>query len=126
LRLTLDHVFDGIVTIDETGLITSVNPAIEQMFDRKAEACVGKSFFETLIPTSYAQEDVPTYGAGQNDAILTRENIARRKDGSMFHVDLVMSKMMYRGEETRIAVVRDISQQKALQAQLHGGAERSA
>jgi len=126
LRLTLDHVFDGIVTIDEAGIILSVNPAIERMFARKAKECIGKPFFETLVPTSYAQEDVPTYGPGGNDALSTRENIARRKDGSMFHVDLVMSKMMYRDEEIRIAVVRDISQQKALQAQLHGPTRRSA
>ena len=126
LRLTLDHVFDGIVTIDEAGLITSVNPAIEQMFDRKADECIGKPFFETLIPTSYAQEDVPKYGAGENVTLSTRENIAHRKDGSMFYVDLVMSKMMYRGEETRIAIVRDISQQKAHLAQLPSAKLRSA
>ncbi|MGB1547604.1 MAG: PAS domain S-box protein [Alphaproteobacteria bacterium] len=123
LQDTIDNVFDGIVTIDETGRIQSVNPAVATMFGYTAEECIGMPFFETFVPISYGTNRAPGGGLtaslqSLNAASSIRENVALRKDGSIFYVDLVMSRMMYRGEEVRIAVVRDITQQKELHTQL--------
>lgn len=123
LQKTIDNVFDGIVTIDEDGRIQSVNPAVTQMFGYTEEECIGLPFFEAFVPMSY-ETSGPSGGGltaslqNLNAASSIRENVALRKDGSIFYVDLVMSRMMYSGEEVRIAVVRDITQQKELHAQL--------
>ncbi|MCE2509938.1 MAG: PAS domain S-box protein [Alphaproteobacteria bacterium] len=123
LRDTIDNVFDGIVTIDEDGRVRSVNPAVAGMFGYTVEECIGQPFFEAFVPISY-KGDASSGGGltaslqSLNMASSIRENVALRKDGSIFYVDLAMSRMMYRGEELRIAVVRDITQQKELHAQL--------
>ena len=47
-RSTLDHVFEGIITVDRNGRIRTFNPAAAQMLNRRAEDCLGRSVEEAL------------------------------------------------------------------------------
>ena len=47
-RSTLDHVFEGIITVDKDNRIRTFNPAAAQMLNRKAEECLGRTVEEAL------------------------------------------------------------------------------
>ena len=47
-RSTLDHVFEGIITVDKDNRIRTFNPAAAQMLNRKTEDCLGRTVEEAL------------------------------------------------------------------------------
>ncbi len=47
-RSTLDHVFEGIISVDQDNRIRTFNPAAAQMLNRKAEDCLGQLVEEAL------------------------------------------------------------------------------
>src|SRR5947207_15700044 len=55
LRAILETAVEGIITIDERGVIESLNPAAEKIFGYQAWEAVGKNV-NVLIPTPYRDE----------------------------------------------------------------------
>src|SRR5579859_7398050 len=55
LRAILQTAVEGIITIDERGIVESMNPAAEQTFGFKAEEVVGKNV-SLLMPSPYREE----------------------------------------------------------------------
>lgn len=116
-RAILNTAIDAIITIDQRGIITSVNPATERMFGYTPEEIVGQNV-RLLMPSPYRDEhdgylarflqtgEARIIGSG-------REVVALRKDGSTFPVDLVVSQVDHLGLFT--GIVRDISLRKELQ-----------
>lgn len=43
MRSVVNHVVDGIISIDEDGKITTFNPAAERIFGYEADAVIGKN-----------------------------------------------------------------------------------
>ena len=56
LRAILDHVVDGILTIDERGLVESYNPAAERMFGLGRQAAIGRDMAELIVPPDLRSE----------------------------------------------------------------------
>src|SRR6516162_6602099 len=55
LRAILETAVEAIITIDERGIIESLNPAAERTFGFKAEELVGKNV-SMLMPSPYREE----------------------------------------------------------------------
>ena len=55
IRAITDYIADGIVTIDEGGVILTFNPAAERMFGYLAADAIGQSV-NVLMPGPYADE----------------------------------------------------------------------
>src|SRR5271165_4991189 len=91
MRAILDTAVEGIVTIDESGIIESVNPAVERIFGYRASELIGKNV-SVLMPAPYREEH-DTYLAnyrrtGRAKIIgIGREVVGQRKDGSVFPMD---------------------------------------
>lgn len=117
VQAILNTVGDGIVTLmAETGVMESVNPAIERMFGYTTGELTGKGF-GCVVPE-----------LGQNDASVTlahyapgsearamglgREVIGVRKDGSRFPLEVTVSEMQLGGERYFTGILRDISARK--------------
>ncbi|MES2263895.1 MAG: response regulator [Pseudomonadota bacterium] len=122
LGAIVDHAADGIVTVDEAGLILSFNRAAERMFGYSEADTVGRSV-SMLIPEMYrARQD--NYLARRRDAgeerIVGRgvELPGLRRDGVEFPLSLAISEMDVGGRRRYTGIVRDISQQKAAEASL--------
>ncbi len=107
---------DGIVTFTRDGILTSLNPGAEKLFQLSAERVVGQPFQTLLLQAGYtglrSHEDLCKPGAKLE---LRR---ARPGAGRMFYEVSVSENRV--GPELRFTgTVRDISERKHFEAQLH-------
>ena len=116
LQAIFDHAVDGIIVIDDQGLIEAYNPAAEEIFGYAREEILGHNIKE-LMPDSYALEHdgyLQNYlSTGVRKIIgIGREVTGRRRDGSEFPMELAVSEIRV-GEVRRFTgLVRDISERK--------------
>jgi two-component system sensor histidine kinase/response regulator len=107
IRAILDSALDGIITMDEDGVIETYNPAAAQMFGYSAEDVIGQSL-HLLVPELHG---------GETQLISSRrEVIGRRQDGTEFQMDLAVS-AMHLGRRC-VGIVRDITERKRVEAEL--------
>lgn len=129
-RLTaiIDNAVDGIITIDDRGLILSANPACTRIFGFSPEEMMGRNV-KMLMPEPYHGEHdryISNYNhSGEAKIIgIGREVEGRRKDGSIFPLDLAVAKLELDGAVIYSGIVRDISERKASeQALIEANAE---
>lgn len=120
LRSILNTANDAIITIDRSGVVQSVNSAAEQMFGYAASEMVGQNV--TLIMPSPYREEHDRYlsrylETGEARIIgIGREVQARRKDGSVFSVDLAISEI--RHLQLFTGMIRDITRRKELEREV--------
>src|SRR5437763_13335984 len=55
IRLVIQNILDGMITVDENGAIRSMNPAAEKMFGCRDNEMIGHNFTR-LVPTRYESE----------------------------------------------------------------------
>jgi len=115
MRSLLDNVSDGLATIDSAGVIDSANPAVVKLFGYSEQELIGRQA-DVLIATThrsafdnYLQRrlsiDIAVSGA--------HETMGKRKNGSLFPLEFVVSSMHVGSRQLFIATLRDISERKA-------------
>jgi two-component system sensor kinase FixL len=118
-RAVVDTAVDAIVVIDRNAAIRSVNPATEQIFGYSAGELIGRDI-NILMPEPYAGEHdgyLANYlRTGTKKIIgIGREVAGRRKDGSVFPMDLSVGEAKAEGELFFVGIIRDISERKAVE-----------
>jgi PAS domain S-box-containing protein len=113
LRSVIDTAVEGIIIIDERGVIESFNPAAEHLFGYSAAEVIGQNV-RVLMPSPYREEHdhyIARYlSTGEKKIIgIGRETVARRKDGTVFHVALAVSEMRLGNQRMFTGMVRDIT-----------------
>ena len=116
LRAVVDTAVDGIITINEHGIILSANPATETIFDHKVKDLIGQNV-RMLMPTPYFEEHdgylESFLRTGQRKIIgIGREVQGLRKDGEVFPLDLAVSETHTVEGRIFTGIVRDISERK--------------
>lgn len=115
----LDNVIDGIITIDSLGIVQSFNLAAETIFGYPADEIIGKNV-KVLMPEPYHSEHdgyLQNYHATGIQRIIGigREVVGQRKDGSVFPMDLAVSRSLHHGQPLFIGLVRDITERKRVE-----------
>jgi two-component system sensor kinase FixL len=121
-RVILDTAVDCIITINEKGIVESVNPAGERMFGYAAEEVLGRNV-SMLMPTPYREEHdgyLANYvRTGEKRIIdIGREVSGRRKDGTTFPIDLAVSEAQRGQRREFVGIVRDITKRKRAEEDL--------
>ena len=116
LNAVLDTAVDGIITIDQEGVIESVNAATERIFGYSAEELLGRNI-SVLMPApdrdrhdGYIRRYIET---GEARIIgIGREVEGLRRDGSTFPLELAVSQISIAGKRLFTGILRDISDRR--------------
>lgn len=122
LTAVIENAIDGIITINERGIIESINPSACRLFLYRPEEVIGQNI-SMLMPSpdrerhddyirNYLTSGVPhIIGYG-------RDVLGRKKDGNIFPFRLGVSEVQY--ENTRIfaGFIHDLSHQKEAESRL--------
>lgn len=115
----LDNVIDGIVTAGPDGRVISFNPAAEHIFGYTAAEVVGGSL-SMLMPEPYrsGHDGYMSHHLRTGDKRVigvTRELKGRRQDGTVFPMELAVSRIERSGRPFFIGMIRDITERKQLE-----------
>ena len=122
LQAVLNAAVDGIVLIDTAGIIQTVNPSVQKMFGYTPEELLGRNV-KVLMPSPRREEHdgyLAHYLATGEARIIGigREVEGRRRDGSIFPLDLAVSEVHYDGKIFFLGTLRDISERVRMESEI--------
>jgi PAS domain S-box-containing protein len=111
LRAIIDTTSDGIITIDEKGLILDFNRSAERLFGYSASEVLGKNV-AMLTPEEHAKHHdgyLERYHRTGEKRIIDRERHehGRRSDGTEFPISLRVSELKMGGKRTYVGIILD-------------------
>jgi sigma-B regulation protein RsbU (phosphoserine phosphatase) len=113
IRAIVETAADGIITIDERGIIDTCNPAVEKMFGYTREEMIGQNVSLLMPCPEREQHDgyLATYVQTRQPKIIGtgREVRGRRKDGTTFPLDLAVSETRLGDRDFFTGVLRDVT-----------------
>ncbi len=124
----LENVADGIVTVDEAGLIESFNRSARRLFGYADEEVIGQPQGLILAPGHHdnlsgparstpsvltGKQPIEAVGRRKDGSYFPIEAVGRRKDGSCFPIEIETSQMQIGDQTITIGCIRDISERKA-------------
>lgn len=116
LEAIFDNIVDGLITINDKGIVQNFNKACEKMFGYKAEEVIGKNI-KMLMPSHYADRHdqyLQNYVDTGHAKIIGIGRVleGRRKDGSVFPMDLSVAEIKLANKRLFSGIVRDITERK--------------
>ncbi|REJ70049.1 MAG: PAS domain S-box protein [Planctomycetota bacterium] len=116
LRAVVNNVLDGIITINEGGIVQSYNQAAESIFEYSEDEVIGKNVKMLMPEPFHGSHDkyLTNYVTSHEPKIIGigREVVGLRKNGAEFPMDLAVSEYSWEGQRCFIGIVRDISDRK--------------
>ncbi len=117
----LESATEGIILVDEAGIIEIVNKSSERLFGYQREELIGQGI-EILIPDNLRKK----HQALRNGYLekpesrpmgIGRNLIGRKKDGSEFPIEVSLSPVSLEGRMLVMSFIIDISQRRKIQVQ---------
>ena len=123
---TIDSVMDAVVAVDETLTIRLFNPAAELMFGYAAPDILGQQLSVLIPERSRAKHDVHVSRFMQSQVSSRTMSLAPqleitglRRDGSEFPIESTISQTWIGHHKQLTAVLRDVTQRRRTEADLH-------
>ena len=122
IRSIIENILDGMITVDENGMICSINRAAEQMFGYTEKELIGYKLTK-LVPKSYSSEadanpanwSWPVMAKHTGSTILAQ---GRTRNLVSFPIDVSLSEMQVDGQKLYVAMVRDVTERKRFEKEL--------
>jgi len=116
-RQVVSSTTDAVMVFDaETRSFIEVNDACTLLYGYSKEEFVNMTHSEIAADEHASEESIRQTLAGQRHSILLRYH--RKKDGTVFPVEISASTFIYRGRRVLCEIVRDITQRIHLEEQL--------
>ena len=122
IRSVVDQILDGMITIDEKGRVSSMNPAAKRMFGYgENERCEDE--FTRLVPKWFDRgiDESPTTYEWTHLAKRTGTTtlaLGETQGHSTFPVEISLSDMIVDQQEFHVAMIRDITERKRFEGEL--------
>lgn len=125
----LRSVGEGILTINDDGIIESFNPAASKIFGHTADEVLGKNIKMLMPANIHASHDtgMHRYIQGGIAQVVGKKNVelpGLRSDGSTFPLELSVNEMFINDRRLFVGVVRDITDRKKAELELFDEKER--
>ncbi|MDR4509936.1 MAG: diguanylate cyclase [Candidatus Brocadiaceae bacterium] len=122
-RLIIDNAMEGIITFSQEDTIHSFNPAAVKIFGYQPHEIIDKPVSALITKTSYRKLSDYIKKTVKTDDNSTSHLIAfevegKCKDGTIFPVELSLSKFHQEGNLVYLMTVRDITEQKNVKQRL--------
>lgn len=117
LSAIIENAIDGIITIDDKGIIEHINPAAIALFGFSREELIGKNVSVLMPEPDKSRHDsyLQKYNDTGKKKIIGRgrEVTGQRKDGSTFPFRLGVSEVKFSDRKIFTGFIHDLSRQKA-------------
>ena len=129
LAAVMEHVADGLITVDEKGRIESFNLSAEKLFGHSAREMIGQSITRLMSEPdrsrygSYIRRYLETGETGIVGDSL-REVTGLHKDGSAVRLELAISEIRSGGKRLLIGAMRDITERRYVERALRQSEQR--
>ncbi len=128
MRAIVETAAEGIITIDERGMIESLNPAACRIFGYQIEEVIGRNV-KVLMPSSYSDSHgsfLAQYLRTEQAKIIGigREVVGLRKGGSSFPMELSVGEVRLDDRRLFTGLIRDISERRQLEQAVAAAAEQ--
>lgn len=119
VRAIVETAAEGIIVIDERGMIDRFNPAAERMFGYTEAEVAGKNI-SMLMPSPHREEHdgyLARYlKTGEKRIVgIGREVMGMRKNGAIFPMDLAVSEVRLADHRMFTGIVRDVTERKQVE-----------
>jgi PAS domain S-box-containing protein len=122
IRSIIENILDGMITVDEAGIICSMNPAAEEMFGCRDNEMVGHEFIR-VVPKRYdgAHDSKPVPCAWEEIIKGTGSTtlaVGRTRKHVTFPVEISLSQMIVNQKVLYVAMIRDVTERKRFEQQI--------
>lgn len=118
---------DGIITIDQRGLIETLNPAAAKLFGYYSYELIGKNISVLMPEPDHSKHDgyLNNYQETRKPKIIGigREVTGLKKNGEKFPLSLGVSEVKLTKRVIYTGIIHDLTQQKLVEEQLRRSAE---
>lgn len=116
LQAIVQNAIDGIITIDNKGIVEHVNPSACKLFGYEPDEVLGRNISMLMPPPDSVQHDqyLHRYDVTHKPRIIGigREVKGLRKDGTTFPMKLGVSEVSYAENTFYVGFIHDLTQQK--------------
>ena len=121
LKAIHDEAVDAIITINESGIIESINPATEQLFGFQASELLNQNI-KILMPNPHHDAHDGYIDSYLNEGVkkiigIGREVLGKRRDGTTFPIHLAVNEIKVGETRMFAGVIRDLTEFKRLEDQ---------
>jgi PAS domain S-box-containing protein len=123
IKAVVSSVGEGIIIIDQHGIIESFNAAASQIFGYAAEEVVGKGM-KMLMPAEMRdphEKGMQRYLSGGAPHVIGRQGVelpGLKKEGSTFPLELTVNEIHLDNRRIFVGIVRDITERKQTEEKL--------
>lgn len=128
LDAIIENAIDGIITIDDKGIIEHLNPAALELFGYERAELVGKNVSVLMPEPDRSRHDgyIHNYNTTGTKHIIGigREVNGKRKDGSTFPFRLGVSEVKFSDRKIYTGFIHDLTKEKASEEQIKSYTEK--
>lgn len=122
LKAIIDNAIDGLITIDDQGIIESINPSACKLFNYTEQEILGNNVSMLMPPSDRTNHDSSLFRYKKNREAgmigIGRELTGLKKNGNTFPFRLGISEVKYSGRIIYAGFIHDLSREKQAESQL--------